>query len=110
MTDDPFPTLPPTNLKYQGLYLNPGTLTERDIVWETRVPGVDGEQTWDTGDHEHVTLLKALEAVFPFYREYDLTTEQAAHLCLRLGLIMGTGITVDELMEGIKETDDPEGK
>lgn len=69
---------------------------QTEYLWETRVPGTDAEETWDSGTHEFKTLADAVKSVLPYYAEFRLTLPEAAYLCLRLGLILGTGVPIDE--------------
>lgn len=61
-------------------------------AWEVRFPGMDAEASWELDDNPYPNLEKAVMAAFPHYKDYGLTMETAAKLCLELGLILGTGV------------------
>jgi hypothetical protein len=83
-------------MELDGFFITNETLTQESVVWESRVPGESCDSTWDEGSHEHVTLTEATTRVLPFYAEYGLSLVQAAHLALRTGLVVETGISVEE--------------
>lgn len=73
-------------------------LYEETYLWERRIPGVDCEVTWQQ-DCAYVTLLGATKAAFPNYRDFGLTTVQAAVICMNMGLVLSTGVIKGDCAE-----------
>ena len=65
-------------------------------AWEVRYPGMDAEDTWGRDNNPYPNLEKAVMVAFPQYKDYGMTIETAAKLCLELGLILGTGVEVED--------------
>lgn len=72
-------------------------------LWETRVPGRDTEETWDSGRHEHARLSAAVRQVIPAPWIERLGLDDAARLALELGLVLHTGSGIERGVLG----DDP---
>lgn len=66
-------------------------------VWEVRAAGVDSESSWESSDNPQPSLSGAVKAAFPHYQDHGLTLEQAARICLDLGLVVGTGLDPGDL-------------
>ncbi|MBU0495527.1 MAG: hypothetical protein KKA73_06785 [Chloroflexi bacterium] len=63
-------------------------------MWETREPGVDPEETWASGEHEHSTLEEAVAVAIPGYQELGLSFEQVALVAVAVGLVLSTGAEI----------------
>jgi hypothetical protein len=67
-------------------------LEQRETCWEVRAPG---EAVGEDGSY-YLTLLKATEAAMPRFTELGLTPVQAALAAMLAGLVLSTGIPVEE--------------
>jgi hypothetical protein len=65
-------------------------------AWEVRFPGVSEDESWEMDSNPYSNLENAVMAAFPHYKDYGLSIETAAKLCLELGLILGTGVKLDD--------------
>lgn len=66
------------------------------FMWEGRVPGVDCEESWESGDCEYESLTEAVNDILPNYKALGLTLENAAKILLQIGVIVGTGVEIEE--------------
>lgn len=66
-------------------------------LWEIQLPGLTSEQTWACSFNPASCLDEAVELILPEYAEYGLTLDSAAKLLVRLKIVRGTSVSVDEL-------------
>ena len=87
-------TMEEMDMEHAAPLINSMAYATQDFLWERREVGIDPEETWDDGKHEHLILREAVNAALPLWEDIGMTFAQAALVCFSTGLVMSTGAEI----------------